>query len=66
MAIRRHKARHKKEEKKQEPGKGKKFNFHGAFSKKEDAMAREKEVNGFIEEKEIKGHKRFVVLTNKN
>ena len=46
-------------------GKGKKFNFHGAFSKKEDAKRKEREVHGFIEETTIRGQKRYVVMTSK-
>jgi hypothetical protein len=44
-------------------GKGKKFDFHGSFSRKENAMAKEKEVSGFIRERSIKGQTRYFVLT---
>lgn len=37
---------------------GKKFTFHGAFNSKKDAKKREKEVGGFIREK----NGRFYVL----
>jgi len=46
-------------------GRGKKFNFHGAFSNKEDAKRKEREVHGFIEETTIRGHRRYVVMTSK-
>lgn len=44
-------------------GKGKRFDFHGAFAKKEDAVRKEKEVGGFIRERKINGHVRYFVLT---
>jgi hypothetical protein len=46
-------------------GKGKRFNFHGSYSKKADAVAKEKEVSGFIREKNIGGKTRYFVLTAK-
>jgi hypothetical protein len=46
-------------------GKGKRFNFHGSFNKKADAVAKEKEVSGFIREKKVGGHVRYFVLTAK-
>lgn len=46
-------------------GHGRKVNFHGAFLRKEDAMRREKEVHGFIEEKVVKGKKRYFVMTSR-
>ena len=44
-------------------GHGKKFDFHGSFAKKEDAMVKEKEVSGFIRERVIDGKTRYFVLT---
>ena len=46
-------------------GRGKKFNFHGAFLKKEDAQAKEKEVGGFIRERMVDGQRRYFVLTER-
>jgi hypothetical protein len=44
-------------------GHGKKFDFHGAFKSKEEAMRKEAEVHGFIREREVHGEKRYFVLT---
>jgi hypothetical protein len=46
-------------------GKGSKFNFHGSYAKKADAVAKEKEVSGFIVERTVSGHIRYFVLTKK-
>lgn len=46
-------------------GKGKKFDFHGAYKLKSAARIKEREVGGFIEERMIDGEKRYVVLTRK-
>jgi hypothetical protein len=46
-------------------GKGKKFDFHGSFTKKEDAVRKEREVGGFIREHKIDGKVRYFVLTVK-
>ena len=45
--------------------KGKKFNFHGSFAVKADAIAQEKKVNGFIVERTVRGKIRYFVLTEK-
>jgi len=44
---------------------GKKVCFHGSFARKEDAKRKELEVRGFIREIEVRGHKRYVVMTGK-
>jgi hypothetical protein len=46
-------------------GVGKKFEFHGAFASKEDAVKKEQEVGGFIRERVIHGKIRYFVLTEK-
>lgn len=46
-------------------GKGKKFDFHGAYNSKEEAMAKEKQVSGFIRERKIDGKVRYFVLTER-
>lgn len=46
-------------------GKGKKFDFHGSFETKDAAVAKEKEVGGFIREKRVNGKLRYFVLTVK-
>jgi len=46
-------------------GKGKEFDFHGAFANKADAVAKEREVGGFIRERKILGKLRYIVLTAK-
>lgn len=43
------------------PGQGKKFTFHGSFTSKEKAKKKEKEVGGFIREK----NGRYYVLKEK-
>lgn len=42
---------------------GRRFTFHGAFSSKEKAVAKERAVGGFIRTRTIRGHRRYVVLT---
>lgn len=44
---------------------GKRICFHGAFKSKARARAKEREVGGFIEAKNIRGHRRYVVMTDK-
>lgn len=44
---------------------GYKFDFHGSFASKEEAMRKEKEVGGFIVERKINGKIRHFVLTKK-
>jgi hypothetical protein len=46
-------------------GKGKKFEFHGSFKRKDAAVRREKAVGGFIREQRIDGKMRYFVLTAK-
>lgn len=46
-------------------GKGKKFDFHGSFASKSDAMVKEKEVSGFIRERKVGGKIRYFVLTER-
>ncbi len=46
-------------------GKGKLFNFHGRYTSKEQAVAKEKEVSGFIRERQIGGKTFYYVLTSK-
>ncbi|MGH7782389.1 MAG: hypothetical protein ACREO5_00870 [Candidatus Binatia bacterium] len=46
-------------------GKLRKFLVHGSFEKKKDAVAKEREVGGFIRPATIKGERRFLVLTTK-
>jgi hypothetical protein len=46
-------------------GKGKKFEFHGAYSDKPSAVEKEREVGGFIKERRIDGKVRYFVLTVK-
>ncbi len=47
-------------------GRGFDFNFHGSFSKKEDAVRKEREVGGFIREtRSANGAIRYTVLTRK-
>ena len=41
------------------------FKFHGAFSKKADAMKKEKAVGGFIKKVSIRGKTRYSVMTSK-
>ncbi len=47
---------------KRNAGKGRQFTFHGAFTKKADAVAKEREVGGFIREAMVKGQKRYMVM----
>lgn len=47
-------------------GKGKKFEFHGSYSRKADAVKKEQEVGGFIREHTIEGKRRYFVLTKKD
>ncbi len=44
---------------------GRRFVFHGSFSSKADARAKEHDVGGFIRPTMIRGHRRFMVLTRK-
>jgi len=44
---------------------GRKFTFHGAFSKKASARKKEKRVHGFILERKIRKHKRYIVVKKK-
>jgi len=46
-------------------GHGKKFDFHGSFLSKEKAVAKEREVGGFIREKRIDGKIHYFVLTER-
>lgn len=46
-------------------GHGKKFNFHGAFRDKAAAVAKEREVGGFIRERTVTGAPMYFVLTAK-
>jgi hypothetical protein len=46
-------------------GKGKDFDFHGCFRDKADAVAKEKEVGGFIRERTVLGRRCYLVLTAK-
>jgi hypothetical protein len=46
-------------------GTGKKFNFHGSFALKEKAAEKEKEVGGFIVERQVDGKTRYFVLTER-
>jgi hypothetical protein len=46
-------------------GIGKKFDFHGSFSSKSDAVRKEQEVGGFIRERKVRGKIRYFVLTEK-
>jgi len=46
-------------------GTGKKFDFHGSFSEKSKAVAKEKEVSGFIRERKVDGKIRYFVLTER-
>ena len=46
-------------------GQGKKFDFHGSFSKKEEAVKKEKEVSGFIRPRKVNGQVRYFVLTER-
>jgi hypothetical protein len=46
-------------------GHGKKFDFHGSFKSKEEAVRKEQEVHGFIRERMIDGEMRYFVLTER-
>lgn len=46
-------------------GIGKKFEFHGAFANKAEAVKKEQEVGGFIRERVVHGKTRYFVLTEK-
>lgn len=46
-------------------GHGRKFDFHGSFSKKGEAVKKEREVKGFIREQQIGGKPRYFVLTER-
>lgn len=46
-------------------GKGSKFDFHGSFASKTEAVKKEAEVGGFIREKKVGGKVRYFVLTRK-
>jgi hypothetical protein len=42
-----------------------KFDFHGSYLRKADAVAKEKETGGFIREKKVNGKIRYFVLTER-
>ena len=44
-------------------GRGRRMMFHGAFATKAAAVAKEREVGGFIRETSIRGQRRYMVLT---
>jgi hypothetical protein len=44
---------------------GKRICFHGAFHDKELAKRKEKEVHGFIREMNLRGNRRYVVMSGK-
>lgn len=46
-------------------GKGKRFNFHGSFASKAEAVKKEQEVSGFIREHKVGGKIRYYVLTER-
>lgn len=46
-------------------GTGKRFDFHGEFSSKHEAVEKEREVNGFILEREREGKTHYYVLTER-
>jgi hypothetical protein len=46
-------------------GLGTKFDFHGSYTDKAEAVKKEKEVGGFIRERTVKGKVRYFVLTVK-
>lgn len=55
-----------RKKKRSNPGRGKDFNFHGAFKTKKAAMKRERAKKGrFIHPVSIKGHRRFLVMSPK-
>lgn len=47
-------------------GVGKRFDFHGSFSSKAEAVKKEQETGGFIRERKVKGKTRWFVLTVRN
>lgn len=47
-------------------GRGRRVTFHGAFKSKEKARQRERRREGaFIKEVSIKGHRRYLVITER-
>lgn len=44
-------------------GKGKKFDFHGSYTTKKEAVEKETAVRGFIREHTVNGKTRYYVLT---
>lgn len=44
---------------------GKRVTFHGAFKSKADAVRKERSVGGFIQPRNIRGHRRYVVMTER-
>jgi hypothetical protein len=46
-------------------GKGTKFNFHGCFYSKQEAIEKERETGGFIRERTVAGRTCYLVLTAK-
>ena len=44
-------------------GVGKRFDFHGSFSSKTEAVKKEQETGGFIRERKVKGKTHWFVLT---
>ena len=46
-------------------GVGKKFDFHGSFLSKSEAVKKEQEVSGFIRERKVDGKVRYFVLTER-
>ena len=46
-------------------GHGKRFDFHGSFASKAEAVKKEKEVGGFIRERKMGGQVRYFVLTER-
>jgi hypothetical protein len=45
--------------------KGRKVTFHGAFTSKEKAVAKEQRVGGFIKQITVRGSRRYVVMTRR-
>jgi hypothetical protein len=46
-------------------GEGKRLVFHGAFADKARAVVKEREVGGWIIETEIRGQRRYAVVTRR-
>jgi hypothetical protein len=46
-------------------GHGKKFDFHGSFASKSEAVKKDREVHGFIRERVVDGKTRYFVLTER-